>query len=69
MKKFLGLTLLTAFISVLSLHNVNAENERPVLTWCENSNGTVVAYGADCESGGNGCVANDCPKGTTKAIQ
>lgn len=69
MKKLLVLTLLTTFVSVLSLQNVNAENERPVLTKCENSSGEVVAYGADCEPGGRSCIANNCPKGTTKAIE
>lgn len=36
----------------------------PRLISCENDNGTTVAYGNKCVTGGLGCIPNDCPNGS-----
>ena len=33
---------------------------------CENSDCKVVSYGAGCQNGDSGCIANACPQGSSQ---
>lgn len=61
--------IIKVFIAVLMIVSVYKSfasiQKHPEELSCQNGQGTEVSIGSTCSRGGDGCVENACPRGTS----